>query len=175
MQVCLFLWPELPELILKGVKKLKSFVAGDIQSVKAITPELRKKLIEDIMQQHDRGNETLGTSIRRLRLEVTGFDQATFATMCNMSIKALYLIESDKGNPTIATVDAILKEFGLQLGLAMRATTTYTPSLGKFKPVSKTRAQGSNDKHKHAGITGGAITNQAAQTKFKDSDEDPTK
>jgi DNA-binding phage protein len=143
--------------------------------MKEITPELRKKLIEDIMQQHDMGNETLGTSIRRLRVALTGFDQATFATMCNMSIKGLYLIESDKGNPTIATVDAILKEFGLQLGLTMRATTTYTPSLGKYKPVSKTRAHGSSAKHKHAGLTGGAITNQAAHTKFKDSDKDPTK
>ncbi|WP_052760651.1 helix-turn-helix domain-containing protein [Pseudomonas putida] len=143
--------------------------------MKEITPELRKKLIEDIMQQHDMGNETLGTSIRRLRVALTGFDQATFATMCNMSIKGLYLIESDKGNPTIATVDAILKEFGLQLGLTMRATTTYTPSLGKYKPVSKTRAHGFSAKHKHAGLTGGAITNQAAHTKFKDSDKDPTK
>ena len=45
--------------------------------MKEITPELRKKLIEDIMQQHDMGNETLGTSIRRLRVALTGFDQAT--------------------------------------------------------------------------------------------------
>lgn len=42
--------------------------------------------------------------IGRLRLEVTGFDQETFATMCNMSIKTLYLIENDKGNPTISTL-----------------------------------------------------------------------
>lgn len=143
--------------------------------MKAITPELRKKLIEDIVQQHHMGNETLGTSIRRLRLEVTGFDQATFATMCNMSIKALYLLERDKGNPTIATVDAILREFGLRLGLTMKATTTYTPSLEKYKPVSKTRTHGFSATHTHANPTGRAIINQAAQTKFKDSNKDPTK
>lgn len=39
--------------------------------------EQRKRIIEDIMQGHASGRETLGTSIRRLRLEVTGFDQST--------------------------------------------------------------------------------------------------
>ena len=70
--------------------------------------EQRKRIIEDIMQGHASGRETLGTSIRRLRLEVTGFDQATFAAMCNLSTKALYQIETDKGNPTLGTIEAIL-------------------------------------------------------------------
>ena len=145
-------------------------------SMKAITPELRKKLIEDIMQQHDMGNETLGTSIRRLRLEVTGFDQDTFATMCNMSTKALYMIENDKGNPTISTVDAILRKFGLRLGLTMRATTTYTPSLGQYKPVSKTPARGTSPQRTYASKISRATTHwAAAQAKSRDGDKDPTK
>jgi len=32
IHMCLFPWSELPELILKGVKKLKNLVASDIQS-----------------------------------------------------------------------------------------------------------------------------------------------
>ncbi|MDD0994434.1 helix-turn-helix protein [compost metagenome] len=141
-----------------------------------ITPELRKKLIEDIMQQHDMGNETLGTSIRRLRLEVTGFDQDTFATMCHMSTKALYMIENDKGNPTISTVEAILRKFGLRLGLTMRTTTTYTPPLGQHKLVSQSPARGSSPKRTYAGQLSRVTTRKAtAQTKIKDGDKDPTK
>ena len=60
--------------------------------------EQRKQIIDDIMQGHASGRETLGTSIRRLRLEVTGFDQATFAAMCNLSVKALYQLETDREN-----------------------------------------------------------------------------
>ncbi|MCX2897876.1 helix-turn-helix transcriptional regulator [Pseudomonas mandelii] len=144
--------------------------------MRAITPELRKQLIEDIMQQHDMGNETLGTSIRRLRLEVTGLDQDTFATMCNMSTKALYLIENDKGNPTISTVEAILRKFGLRLGLTMRAATTYTPVSGQHKPVSKTPARGSSPQRTYAGqLTRVTTRKAAAQTKLKDGDNDPAK
>lgn len=144
-------------------------------SMKAITTELRKKLIEDIMRQHDTGNETLGTSIRRLRLEVTGFDQDTFAAMCNMSTKALYLIEKDKGNPTISTIEAILRKFGLRLGLTMKATATYTPSLGQDSPVSKTPARGSNPQRTYAGQLSRATTRRAAaKTTLKDGDKDPT-
>ncbi len=56
-------------------------------------------------------------AIRRLRLEVTGFDQQTFAQMCGMSTRALYQLETDKGNPTLSTVDSILRKFGLRMGL----------------------------------------------------------
>ncbi|WDY59620.1 helix-turn-helix domain-containing protein [Pseudomonas sp. PSKL.D1] len=136
----------------------------------AITPERRKQLIEDIMQQHERGNETLGASIRRLRLEVTGFDQQTFATMCNMSIKALYLIENDKGNPTLSTIEDILRKFGLRLGLTMRAPTTYTPPLGQHTPVAKSPARGASPKRTSAGRATSATTRRAAaQTRNNES------
>lgn len=143
--------------------------------MKAITAELRKKLIEDIMQQHDRGNETLGASIRRLRLEVTGFDQETFATMCNMSIKALYLIENDKGNPTISTVDDILRKFGLRLGLTMRAPTTYTPPLEQHKPESKSPVRGASPLRTYAGkLNRSAILRAIAQTKESEGEKKTT-
>ncbi|CAD5106205.1 helix-turn-helix domain-containing protein [Zestomonas carbonaria] len=143
--------------------------------MKAITNEQRKKLIDDILMQHEMGNETLGTSIRRLRLEVTGFDQDTFAAMCNMSTKSLYQIEKDKGNPTISTIEAILRKFGLRLGLTTAARTTYTPPLGQHKPVSKTPARGTNPQRKYAGQLS-RTTNLRASTKarIKGDDKGPT-
>lgn len=77
----------------------------------------RKALIDDIMAKHGAGVETLGTCVRRLRLEVTGFDQETFAAMCGLSTRALYQLESDKGNPTLKTIDGVLRKFGLQMGI----------------------------------------------------------
>lgn len=112
------------------------------------TPEKRRKLIDDIMQQHAMGNETLGTAIRRLRLEVTGFDQDTFAAMCNLSTKALYQIEKDKGNPTLGTLESILRKFGLRLGLMSLGKTAYTPPLGQPEPALVTPSRGANPKRK---------------------------
>ncbi|MNJ61468.1 hypothetical protein D3C77_572560 [compost metagenome] len=86
-------------------------------AMKTISIEERQRLIEDITQQNITGRETLGVSIRRLRVEVTGLDQATFATMCKMSTKALYQLETDRGNPTINTLNGILRIFGMRMTL----------------------------------------------------------
>jgi DNA-binding phage protein len=113
--------------------------------------EQRRALLNDIMLQFQLGNETLGMAIRRLRLEVTGFDQETFAGMCKMSTRALYQIEKDKGNPTLNTIDAILRKFGMRMGLTSAAKNTPSPTLGQAKPASKTPGRGANPRRKYAG------------------------
>ncbi|WP_374437982.1 helix-turn-helix domain-containing protein [Pseudomonas panipatensis] len=115
--------------------------------MKTITPEERRLLIDDIAMQHTMGVETLGMAIRRLRLEVTGLDQETFAAMCRMSTKALYLIEKDKGNPTINVIDGILRKFGLNLGLVRSTQTTGMPS-ERHKQVSKAPVRGASPQRK---------------------------
>lgn len=140
----------------------------------ANSSEQRKQLIADILKQHETGNETLGTAIRRLRLEVTGFDQETFAAMCGLSTKALYQIEKDKGNPSIGTVDAILRKFGLRLGLTVATKTAQTPTLGQNPPASKTPARGSNPQRKYAGQLSRAVTlRAAAKAKTRKGDPSP--
>ncbi|AXA56741.1 transcriptional regulator [Pseudomonas thivervalensis] len=124
--------------------------------------ERRRELIDDIVMQHVTGIETLGTAIRRLRLEVTGLDQETFALMCNMSTKALYQIEKDKGNPTLSTIEAILRKFGLRLGLTKSATTLYTPPPKPQKTTPQMPIRGVNPKRKTAAQLG---------TKAKDGDK----
>lgn len=129
------------------------------------SPEERKAFLDDIMLQFQLGNETLGTAIRRLRLEVTGFDQETFAGMCKMSTRALYQIEKDKGNPTLNTIDAILRKFGMRMGLTSAAKDTPSPTLGQAKPASKAPGRGANPHRKSAG----QVT-KAAQAKVERSD-----
>ncbi|SDN65732.1 helix-turn-helix domain-containing protein [Pseudomonas jinjuensis] len=112
--------------------------------------EERHKLLEDIQLQNALGKETLGTSIRRLRVEVTGLDQETFASMCRMSTKALYQLESDKGNPTINTLNGILRMFGMTMTLGSIRTSPVVPAENRVairkrgaRPVSrKSNAQG---------------------------------
>lgn len=113
--------------------------------------ERRQALIEDIMAQHAKGIETLGTAIRRLRLEVTGLDQETFAAMCNLSTRALYLIEKDKGNPSLATLESILRKFGLRVGLIQLLKMPHAPVLGHTKAAAKSPARGVAPRRKPAG------------------------
>jgi DNA-binding phage protein len=107
--------------------------------MKTMSGELRKQLIDEIMQRHTDGELTLGMAIRRLRLEVTGFDQETFAQMCGMSTRALYQLETDKGNPTLSTVDSILRKFGLRMGLMAAIALSKRPLLVAAMPANRSR------------------------------------
>ena len=107
--------------------------------MKTMTGELRKQLIDEIIQLHTEGELTLGMAIRRLRLEVTGFDQETFARMCGMSTRALYQLETDKGNPTLSTIDSILRKFGLRMGLMPVIAPSKRPSLMVAMPSNRKR------------------------------------
>jgi len=94
--------------------------------MKKLHPEERAQLVEDIVKRNAAGLDSIGTSIRRLRLEVTGLDQETFAAMCKMSTKSLYELESGKSNPKLSTLDAVLRLFGVRIGMVMTAKDKAT-------------------------------------------------
>ena len=107
-------------------------------AMNAPSPFDRQRIIDDVLQRHAAGLESLGTAIRRLRLEVTGLDQESFAMMCRISTRALYQLERDKGNPTLGTLDGILRLFGLRMVLgAMRSDIPVASEV--VKPVAKKR------------------------------------
>ena len=64
------------------------------------------------------GELSLGGAIRVLRRNIAKQNQAEFAQLCGLSRRTLVAIESDEANPTVQTVNQLLKLFGLQLGLA---------------------------------------------------------
>lgn len=99
--------------------------------MKKLQPEQRAQLVEEIAQRNALGLDSIGASIRRLRLEVTGLDQETFATMCKMSTKSLYELESGKSNPKLGTLEAVLRLFGLRMGIVLNPR-------GGINPVSLT-------------------------------------
>ncbi|WP_263225748.1 helix-turn-helix domain-containing protein [Pseudomonas alabamensis] len=87
--------------------------------MKKLQPEERAQLIEQIVERNAMGLDPIGASIRRLRLEVTGLDQETFAAMCKMSTKSLYELESGKSNPKLSTLEGVLRLFGVRMGMVM--------------------------------------------------------
>ena len=97
--------------------------------MKKLQPEERAQLVEDIVKRNAAGIDSIGTSIRRLRLEVTGLDQETFAAMCKMSTKSLYELESGKSNPKLITLEAVLRLFGVRMGMVMTAKDKPTATL----------------------------------------------
>lgn len=60
---------------------------------------------------------TWGEAVRRLRTEVAGVNQKTFAKMTKVSERTLRQLENDAGNPTLATLQAVLRPFGLTLSI----------------------------------------------------------
>lgn len=108
----------------------------------------RQQLIEDIQLKSASGEESLGTSIRRLRLEITGLDQDSFATMCKLTTKTLSTLENDRGNPTVNTLNGILKPFGLEMTLGSLRHKPIKPI--SQNPVEPTRKRGASPKRKTA-------------------------
>lgn len=97
--------------------------------MKKLQPEERAQLVEDIVKRNAAGHDPIGTSIRRLRLEVTGLDQETFAAMCKISTKSLYELESGKSNPKLSTLEAVLRLFGVRMGMVMTAKDKPTATV----------------------------------------------
>ncbi|MDT4871824.1 hypothetical protein FQZ97_1069750 [compost metagenome] len=81
---------------------------------------------------------------------MTGLDQETFASMCKMSTKALYQLESDKGNPTINTLNGILRMFGMTMTLGSIRTSPVIPAENR-SVIRKRGARPLSRKSRHPG------------------------
>lgn len=77
----------------------------------------RADIFDDIWRQLDEGSITLGETIRQLRTRITGLTQADFAPMCKISLRTLRQLEQDSSNPTLETVNNVLRAFGMELGI----------------------------------------------------------
>ncbi|WP_047290086.1 MULTISPECIES: helix-turn-helix transcriptional regulator [Pseudomonas] len=81
------------------------------------TLEQRGLLIDNIRQELAAGRLSIGDAVKRLRTEVTGLHQSQFARMCRISLRTLIHIEHGDGNPTLKSLNAVFKPFGLQMGV----------------------------------------------------------
>lgn len=84
------------------------------QQLKAMS---RTELLSYVESGVSAGELSLGAALRILRKHVAGLNQADFAGLCGVSRRTLAALEADEGNPTLQTVNQVLKLFGLKLGL----------------------------------------------------------
>jgi transcriptional regulator with XRE-family HTH domain len=83
-----------------------------------MTLEERKVFNQAVAEEVGQGKLSLGGAAKRLRENVLGISQERFAMTCKISKRTLSQLEVDNGNPTIATLDAVFKKFGLTISLA---------------------------------------------------------
>lgn len=81
--------------------------------------ELRQRgiILDELRTQLAEGTISIGAAVKRLRSEITGLRQEQFADMCKISLRTLRQIEQDEGNPTINTLNAVFKPFGMRVGI----------------------------------------------------------
>ena len=61
------------------------------------------------------GDIDIASAVRRMRT-ISGLTQPQFARHRGISVQALRQIETGHGNPTVKTLDAIARVFGLKVG-----------------------------------------------------------
>ena len=83
-------------------------------------PFKNKALLDEIQHGLQDGSLHFGTAVARLREEITGLSQADFARLCGVGVRTLSLLEKGSSTPTIATLEALLRPFGLQMGFIPR-------------------------------------------------------
>lgn len=83
-----------------------------------MTLKERKAYIQAVGEEVAQGKLSLGGAAKRLRENVLGVSQERFAMACKISKRTLSQLEVDSGNPTVATLGAVFKKFGLVISLA---------------------------------------------------------
>lgn len=85
--------------------------------------EERDTYIAQVTHEVAEGTLSLGGAVKRLRENVLGLNQERFAKACKISKRALSQLELDISNPTLATLDAVFRKFGLAISLTQLSPT----------------------------------------------------
>lgn len=85
----------------------------------------RDQLMTSICHEVIEGKIDIHIAVRRLRVEITGLNQKSFARMCKISLGALLQLERGTGNPTLKTLDCVFRVFGMRLSLALVSRTPH--------------------------------------------------
>jgi transcriptional regulator with XRE-family HTH domain len=96
----------------------------------------RAELLNTVQHLVATGELTLGDAVRFLRAGFLRKTRPEFAKLLKVSEPALAQIESNKGNPTLDTLNLIFKPFGLRIGLVANPT-----SLGTYPALTEDAIQ----------------------------------
>jgi transcriptional regulator with XRE-family HTH domain len=104
--------------------------------MKEMTLVERKAYIQAVADEVAQGQLTLGGAVKRLREDLLGVSQERFALASKISKRALSQLEVDSGNPTLATLEAVFKKFGLQIALVHLNPIELNAAIAKKSSVS---------------------------------------
>lgn len=99
------------------MKKRTKQVKKKIQKVRPTSN--RNELRKEFYDQIDEGNEDIRDIIRHFRISL-GMTQRQFAEYAEVPARALMAFEQGTGNPTLKTMEKMLKGSGLKLTLSRK-------------------------------------------------------
>jgi DNA-binding XRE family transcriptional regulator len=88
-------------------------------------PELERRIRAEFYAAVAAGNMSVGQAVAAMR-RISKLTQPEFAKHRGLSVQSLRLIEADKANPTIETLEKIASVFGLQVGFVPRGSEQTT-------------------------------------------------
>ena len=105
----------------KVLKAIGSKHIGIVKVPKKSTPETRRKLRREFYQclQEGKNSYELRDAIKLMR-RIAGMTQTEYARHCHVDPRSLIDYERGVGNPTMATIYALLKPFNLQLQVGLK-------------------------------------------------------
>ncbi|EDM25204.1 transcriptional regulator [Lentisphaera araneosa HTCC2155] len=77
-------------------------------------PKDRKAIIEDLQNDLINNRCEIGEAIKTMRKSI-GLNQKDFAKLFGLTVNALSLLENDKSNPTLKTLNNIGSKFGFKI------------------------------------------------------------
>jgi DNA-binding XRE family transcriptional regulator len=78
-------------------------------------PKTQRELLDELYAGVQTGTLELSEAVKAMR-RISGLNQEDFARHRGISVQSLRLIESNTGNPTVATLNKVAKVFGLKVG-----------------------------------------------------------
>jgi len=88
-------------------------------------PELERRVRAEFYAAVAAGSMSVGQAVAAMR-RISKLTQPEFAKHRGLSVQSLRLIEADKANPTIETLEKIASVFGLQVGFVPRGSEQKT-------------------------------------------------
>jgi DNA-binding XRE family transcriptional regulator len=79
------------------------------------SPKTQRELLDELYAGVQTGTLELSEAVKAMR-RISGLNQEDFARHRGISVQSLRLIESNTGNPTVATLNKVAKVFGLKVG-----------------------------------------------------------
>ena len=94
---------------------------GRMSMPKKSTPETRKRLRQEFYKKlnEEESEFDLLPTIKLLR-RIAGMTQTEYARLCKVDPRRLMDFERGVGNPTLSTIEALLKPFNLKLQVGLK-------------------------------------------------------